>query len=142
MLEEVKAGIRNHEYLNLDCLFWISSPDLHCPPCLSPPIATLASSRHESVSRNFYYISTMNSKPSAVASFTNYFRPHRGEAVVRLRSNAFGLISVFISTWLLPVPSVTSAMRMILSGSNSQNDFLVVTGSEWNFRKVVCVLGP
>ncbi|KAJ4473988.1 hypothetical protein C8J55DRAFT_518632 [Lentinula edodes] len=82
----------------------------------------------------------MNSKPSAVASFTNYFRPHRGEAVVRLRSNAFGLISVFISTWLLPVPSVTSAMRMILSESNSQNDFLVVNGSEWNFRKVICVL--
>ncbi|KAJ3986407.1 hypothetical protein F5890DRAFT_1503712 [Lentinula detonsa] len=82
----------------------------------------------------------LSSKPSTLASFTNYFRPHRGEAVVRLRSNAFGLVSVFISTWLLPVPSVVSAMRMLLSGNNARTGFLAGNGSEWNVRKAVCLL--
>ncbi|KAJ4474476.1 hypothetical protein J3R30DRAFT_682907 [Lentinula aciculospora] len=81
-----------------------------------------------------------SSNSSTIASFTNCFRPHRGEAVVRLRSNAFGLVSVFISTWLLPVPSVVSAMRMLLSGTRPQSNFSSGNGSEWSTRKVFCVL--
>ncbi|KAJ3826198.1 hypothetical protein F5880DRAFT_1610437 [Lentinula raphanica] len=74
---------------------------------------------------------TKSSETSALTTFTNYFRPHRGEAVVRLRSNAFGLFSLLISTWLLPVPSVVLAIRILLSGNHARTEFLDGNESEW-----------
>ncbi|KAJ3772785.1 hypothetical protein FB446DRAFT_788385 [Lentinula raphanica] len=84
---------------------------------------------------------TKSSETSALTTLTNYFRPHRGEAVVRLRSNAFGLFSLLISTWLLPVPSVVLAIRMLLSGNHARTEFLDGNESEWGIRKGLCILG-
>ncbi|KAJ3712957.1 hypothetical protein C8R42DRAFT_727699 [Lentinula raphanica] len=64
---------------------------------------------------------TKSSETSALTTFTNYFRPHRGEAVVRLRSNAFGLFSLLISTWLLPVPSVVLAIQLAIAALLTYN---------------------
>ncbi|KAE9390569.1 hypothetical protein BT96DRAFT_889206 [Gymnopus androsaceus JB14] len=84
---------------------------------------------------------TISAKPSTLASLTNHFRPHRGEALVRLRSNAFGLISIFISTWILPIPSIITAIRIFSSGNDDSSGMDGgAPRDEWSVRKVICVL--
>ncbi|KAF5391118.1 hypothetical protein D9757_003063 [Collybiopsis confluens] len=78
-------------------------------------------------------------KPSAFTQVFNHFRPHRGEAVIRLRSNTFGLISIFISTWLLPIPSVISAFRLF-SSKKALPYLGVEDQNAWNFDRIVCTL--
>ncbi|KIK63997.1 hypothetical protein GYMLUDRAFT_259051 [Collybiopsis luxurians FD-317 M1] len=80
-------------------------------------------------------------KPStALTTFTNHFRPHRGEALVRLRSNAFALISIFISTWLLPVPSVLSAMGLLSSKKSLVRSNVIESQSEWSVARIISTL--
>ncbi|TRM65719.1 hypothetical protein BD626DRAFT_535256 [Schizophyllum amplum] len=40
-------------------------------------------------------------------------KPHRSEAIVRVRANALALSALLILTWLLPVPSLTLATRRL-----------------------------
>jgi len=73
---------------------------------------------------------------STLTTVTNHFRPHKTEAIVRIRQNAFLLLFIVIVTYLLPLPSLGYALRSVLdsgAGRKSRED-------DW-LEKCICVLG-
>ncbi|KAK1222006.1 hypothetical protein PQX77_015185 [Marasmius sp. AFHP31] len=54
---------------------------------------------------------------SNLARISNYFRPTRGEAVARVRINALCLLTIFIATYLLPLPSIPTSVISVISKS-------------------------
>ncbi|KAF8959388.1 hypothetical protein BDZ97DRAFT_1837791 [Flammula alnicola] len=51
---------------------------------------------------------------SLISRVANHLKPHKAEAVQRLRFNALCLVTTLILSYLLPIPSVPSASRRIL----------------------------
>ncbi|KAF8655944.1 hypothetical protein AX16_002851 [Volvariella volvacea WC 439] len=78
---------------------------------------------------------TQNLLSSTVASVTNHFRPHRAEAIQRVRSNVLCLVSTLALSNLLPVvPSLQYAVLMVLKKSGPDK-----WGNDWVF-KWCCIL--
>ncbi|KAJ7285078.1 hypothetical protein C8J57DRAFT_709113 [Mycena rebaudengoi] len=49
-------------------------------------------------------------------SITNYFKPHRGEALLRIRSNAFIFLLIAVLSSLIPrIPALPTALAVVLS---------------------------
>lgn len=67
---------------------------------------------------------TIRMAPNSTSSFLsttlqtlgNYFKPHRAEALQRIRLNGFGFILVLVFSNLLPIPSLQVALRTVISG--------------------------
>ncbi|KAG7089136.1 hypothetical protein E1B28_010844 [Marasmius oreades] len=59
---------------------------------------------------------------STLVAISNYFRPTRGEALVRVRVNALCLLSICIATYLLPLPSIPSSILAVTSNSHGDGD--------------------
>ncbi|THV04996.1 hypothetical protein K435DRAFT_746403 [Dendrothele bispora CBS 962.96] len=76
---------------------------------------------------------------STLTSLTNHFRPHRTEAVVRIRQNAFLLLSIMVLTYLLPVPSLGYALRSVLDSGASYTGRRSGFGEADWFEKFFCV---
>jgi hypothetical protein len=49
----------------------------------------------------------------SVDALVNYLKPHRGEAIIRIRTNAICLLGVSVLSYLLPIPDVLSATRQV-----------------------------
>ncbi|KAH8104117.1 hypothetical protein BXZ70DRAFT_685073 [Cristinia sonorae] len=49
----------------------------------------------------------------ATQSLMDWLKPRRSEAIARIRSNAFGLIALLISTLLSPLPNLWTAFRVV-----------------------------
>ena len=58
---------------------------------------------------------------STIQSIANYFKPHRAEALQRIRINAFGFVLIVVFSNLLPLPSLQSAI-CFLTISNSSHE--------------------
>ncbi|KAF5361176.1 hypothetical protein D9758_009062 [Tetrapyrgos nigripes] len=61
----------------------------------------------------------------------NHFRPHKTEAIVRIRQNAFFVLSIVLLTYLLPVPSIAYALASVLSGNGGSRGSVE--------EKIICV---
>ncbi|RDB27757.1 hypothetical protein Hypma_003204 [Hypsizygus marmoreus] len=66
---------------------------------------------------------------SAFQTVSNYFKPHRAEAIQRIRINAFCFLLVLIFSNLLPLPSIQSAVRVVSSSSRPER-----WSSDWVYR--------
>lgn len=74
-------------------------------------------------------------KPTASITLVDHFKPHRSEALQRLRLNGFSLLTLFLLSNLLPLPSLQSAFHVLMAKERE----------EWNFEwwwKWGCLLGP
>ncbi|KAK0484592.1 hypothetical protein IW261DRAFT_1560244 [Armillaria novae-zelandiae] len=58
----------------------------------------------------------LNTKISLIS---NYIKPHRAEAIARIRTNTFFLVLLAVATHLLPVPSLLRAIRAVSSSSDA-----------------------
>lgn len=65
---------------------------------------------------------------STLQSIANYFKPHRAEALERIRVNAFCFILVIVLSNLLPLPSLQSALRTVASSRHER------WYSDWVYR--------
>ena len=72
---------------------------------------------------------------STITAVSNHLKPHRAEALQRIRLNGFCLITTLIVSYLLPIPSLLTAVRILLTSSHHQR-----WSTEWMFEWV-CVLG-
>ncbi|ESK89355.1 hypothetical protein Moror_16198 [Moniliophthora roreri MCA 2997] len=59
---------------------------------------------------------------SKITSISNYFRPLRAEAVVRVRVNILCLLTICLATYLLPVPSIPSSIRVVMKENYNNHD--------------------
>ena len=66
----------------------------------------------------------------------DWLKPHRTEAVARLRTNGLSLVVVFIVTTLLPLPSPFTVLRLFLGSRYSDYDEFGGTWWRW-----LCLLG-
>lgn len=57
---------------------------------------------------------------SVLSTITNHLKPHKAEAIQRIRSNVLGLVAALTISYLLPVPSLLSASRTIFKSSEHQ----------------------
>ena len=73
---------------------------------------------------------------STLAAIANHFKPHKAEAVQRIRLNAVCLIAALILSYLLPLPSLPTAIRRVLCSSHTFERW----SSEWVYQWV-CLLG-
>ncbi|TFK37493.1 hypothetical protein BDQ12DRAFT_685398 [Crucibulum laeve] len=74
------------------------------------------------------------SKPSSFLSSTvtavsNHFKPHRAEAIQRIRLNAVFLVALLLLSYLLPIPSLPRAFTVVLA-STQQDKWT----REWVYR--------
>jgi len=80
-----------------------------------------------------------NSKRTSLSSIllfiSNYFKPHRAEALLRIRINAFCFLLIFLLTALLPLPSLPTALRTVMTMHNVER-----WSSEW-VHEWVCIFG-
>ncbi|KAF8185204.1 hypothetical protein BJ912DRAFT_973898 [Pholiota molesta] len=53
---------------------------------------------------------------SLISSVANHLKPHKAEAIQRLRFNVLYVLAVLILSYLLPIPSVLEASRTVLRG--------------------------
>ncbi|KAK0469004.1 uncharacterized protein EV420DRAFT_1633441 [Desarmillaria tabescens] len=53
-----------------------------------------------------------------ISLISNYIKPHRAEAIARIRTNTFILVLLAVATHLLPVPSLFRAFRAVSSSSD------------------------
>lgn len=72
---------------------------------------------------------------STIAAVSNHLKPHRAEALQRIRLNGLCLITTLIVSYLLPVPSLLTAVRIMLTSSHHQR-----WSTEWIYEWV-CVFG-
>ncbi|TFK62790.1 hypothetical protein BDN72DRAFT_889940 [Pluteus cervinus] len=63
-------------------------------------------------------------KPGASITLVDHFKPHRSEALQRLRLNGFSLLTLFLLSNLLPLPSLQSAFHVLMAKERE----------EWNFE--------
>ncbi|KDR74218.1 hypothetical protein GALMADRAFT_70717 [Galerina marginata CBS 339.88] len=59
---------------------------------------------------------------TTVTTITNHFKPHKAEAIHRIRTNALCLVTTFIVSYLLPgtVPSLPSALSTLFADNRYQ----------------------
>ncbi|KAF8803642.1 hypothetical protein BYT27DRAFT_7195502 [Phlegmacium glaucopus] len=57
---------------------------------------------------------------STITAVSNHLKPHRAEALQRIRLNALCLVTTLIVSYLLPVPSLLTAARILLTSSHHQ----------------------
>ncbi|KAF9456069.1 hypothetical protein BDZ94DRAFT_1285903 [Collybia nuda] len=72
--------------------------------------------------------------PSSMLSTTlqtvvNYFKPHRAEALQRIRLNGFCFIIVVVFTNLLPLPSIQAAIRTVVAANEQER-----WASDWLYK--------
>ncbi|KAI0078729.1 hypothetical protein K474DRAFT_1683688 [Panus rudis PR-1116 ss-1] len=48
-------------------------------------------------------------------SLSDWLKPSRNEAITRLRTNGFAVVALFIVTHLAPIPSLVTAVRVVLT---------------------------
>jgi len=63
---------------------------------------------------------TMSLLSSTLTTVSNHLKPHKAEAVQRIRMNTLCLLATLVLSYLLPVPSIFSAVRALLSSSQNQ----------------------
>jgi len=68
-------------------------------------------------------------------TFTNRLKPHKAEAIQRIRTNALCLITTLLLSYLLPVPSLPTALRTLRSSSHH-----TPWSAEWIWDWI-CLLG-
>jgi hypothetical protein len=54
---------------------------------------------------------------SALSTVTNHLKPHKAEAIQRIRYNALCLFTTLVMSYLLPLPSLPSALRTAFKSS-------------------------
>lgn len=70
-----------------------------------------------------------------LTTISNHFKPHRAEALQRIRLNGICLSTLLLSTYLLPLPSVLTALKAVLvSGINE------AWTVEWIYKRL-CAIG-
>ncbi len=68
----------------------------------------------------FHLISIVtNMLNTKISLISNYIKPHRAEAIARIRTNTFFLVLLAVATHLLPVPSLLRAIRAVSSSSDA-----------------------
>ncbi|EDR05466.1 uncharacterized protein LACBIDRAFT_303228 [Laccaria bicolor S238N-H82] len=67
---------------------------------------------------------------STLAAIANHFKPHKAEALQRIRLNAVCLVAALILSYLLPVPSLPTAIRRVLRSSHTFERW----SSEWVYQ--------
>jgi len=72
---------------------------------------------------------------STLTAVSNHLKPHRAEALQRIRLNALCLVTTLIVSYLLPVPSLLTAARTLLTSSHHQR-----WSTEWIYEWI-CVFG-
>ena len=72
---------------------------------------------------------------STITAVLNHLKPHRAEALQRIRLNGLCLITTLIVSYLLPIPSLLTAVRILLTSSHHQR-----WSAEWVYEWV-CVFG-
>ena len=72
---------------------------------------------------------------STITAISNHLKPHRAEALQRIRLNGLCLITTLIVSYLLPIPSLLTAVRILLTSSHHQR-----WSAEWIYE-CVCVFG-
>jgi hypothetical protein len=72
---------------------------------------------------------------STIIAVSNHLKPHRAEALQRIRLNGLCLITTLIVSYLLPIPSLLTAVRILLTSSHHQR-----WSTEWIYEWV-CVFG-
>ena len=72
---------------------------------------------------------------SSITALSNHLKPHRAEALQRIRLNGLCLITTLIVSYLLPIPSLLTAVRILLTPSHHQR-----WSSEWIYESL-CVFG-
>ncbi|KAG6901002.1 hypothetical protein C0995_002587 [Termitomyces sp. Mi166 len=72
-------------------------------------------------------------KPSLISSLlltvSNHFKPHRTEALQRIRTNAFSLVLIFILSNLLPLPTIQRSLRLVISNNKPER-----WSSDWLYK--------
>ncbi|KAF8159228.1 hypothetical protein B0H34DRAFT_767419 [Crassisporium funariophilum] len=71
---------------------------------------------------------------STLATVSNHLKPHRAEAIQRIRSNTLCLVTFLILSYLLPFPSLFTAIRTFFVASNYKP-----WTTEW-FYEWICVI--
>ncbi|KAF8888099.1 hypothetical protein BD779DRAFT_1785955 [Infundibulicybe gibba] len=66
---------------------------------------------------------------STMLAISNHFRPHRAEALQRIRTNAFCFLVILVVSNLLPLPSLQAALRNMFFTTQLER-----WSSDWFFR--------
>ncbi|KAF5379476.1 hypothetical protein D9615_006650 [Tricholomella constricta] len=66
---------------------------------------------------------------SLLQTVSNHLKPHRAEALQRIRVNAFCFLLVIIFTNLLPLPTLQGALRVVLSSNRPER-----WAADWPYR--------
>lgn len=72
---------------------------------------------------------------STVTAISNHLKPHRAEALQRIRLNGLCLITTLVVSYLLPIPSLLTAARILFTSSHHQR-----WSTEWIYEWI-CVGG-
>jgi hypothetical protein len=72
---------------------------------------------------------------SALSTVANHLKPHKAEAIQRIRYNALCLFTTLVISYLLPLPSLPSALRTAFKSSHH-----AAWSNEW-FWERMCLLG-
>jgi hypothetical protein len=72
---------------------------------------------------------------STITAVSNHLKPHRAEALQRIRLNGLCLITTLIASYLLPIPSLLTAVRILLTSSHHHR-----WSTEWIYEWV-CIFG-
>ena len=72
---------------------------------------------------------------STITAVSSHLKPHRAEALQRIRLNGLCLVTALIVSYLLPVPSLLTAARILLTSSHHQRWSI-----EWVYEWI-CVFG-
>ena len=83
--------------------------------------------------RSHHTFSTTDS--SALSAVPNHLKPHKSEAIQRLRYNALCLFTTLVISYLMPLPSLPSALRFAFRTSQH------VAWSREQFWEWMCQLG-
>ncbi|KAK0205464.1 hypothetical protein DFS33DRAFT_1383370 [Desarmillaria ectypa] len=82
------------------------------------PSTTLFNFLAASLRRVSYLLTITNMLNTNISFISNYIKPHRAEAIARIRTNTFFLVLLAVATHLLPVPSLLRAFRAVSSSSD------------------------
>ncbi|KAF8991065.1 hypothetical protein BDQ17DRAFT_314527 [Cyathus striatus] len=77
---------------------------------------------------------------SALTAISNHFKPYRAEAILRLRINTFCFLATVVLSYLLPVPGIFNAVRVVLKESHHEQwtmEWLVL----WVCRFEIAIAG-
>jgi len=74
---------------------------------------------------------------TTLSSVSNKLKSHKAEALQRIRLNTACLVTTLVISYLLPLPSIPSAMKILVFNRSSHN---AAWSAEWIWERV-CVLG-